>query len=269
MSDHPEPFQPALEEIDRLRKLLGRSRGKQIRNSEHRDRLKATAMAWFRTWRPAVGTSVPDDLIAKIDHPFQAILDATDRNAAKATYEYAFTEAKTALLAGRKAYLSKLPTAPSTETPPDFSPLASDLTMRGILERRWVECSRCLVANAPLAGTVMMGGLLEALFVARANKLSDKAPLFKSPHVPIDGKTKKPLDLRQWTLGPYIDVGRDMSWISSSAKDVATVLRDYRNYIHPEKERSHGITLSQDDARMLWEVTKTLCRELLSMKGAS
>jgi hypothetical protein len=44
-------------------------------------------------------------------------------------------------------------------------------------------------------------------------------------------------------------------------------LRDYRNYIHPEKERSHGVTLSPDDATMFWEATKTLSRELLAMKG--
>jgi hypothetical protein len=114
----------------------------------------------------------------------------------------------------------------------------------------------------------MMGGLLEALFVSRANKLSDKATLFTSAAAPIDSKTKKPLDLRQWTLAPYIDVGHDLKWISRSAKDIAVILRDYRNYVHPEKERSHGVVLSPDDATMFWEVTKTLSRELLSMKGA-
>jgi hypothetical protein len=48
---------------------------------------------------------------------------------------------------------------------------------------------------------------------------------------------------------------------------VAVILRDYRNYIHPEKERSHSVALSPDDAAMFWEVTKTLSRELLAMKG--
>jgi hypothetical protein len=93
---------------------------------------------------------------------------------------------------------------------------------------------------------------------------------YRSSHrAPIDGKTKKPLDLRHWTLAPYIDVGRDLKWISRSAKDIAVVLRDYRNYVHPEKERSHGVVLSPDDARMLWEVTKGLARELLAMKGVT
>lgn len=140
--------------------------------------------------------------------------------------------------------------------------------MQAILTRRWVECGQCLVAEAPLAATIMMGGLLEALFVSRANKLNNKAVLFASAAAPTDAKTKKPLELRQWTLAPYIDVGYELNWISRSAKDIAVVLRDYRNYVHPEKERSHGVVLSLDDAKMLWEVTKGLSKELLSMKGA-
>ncbi len=136
--------------------------------------------------------------------------------------------------------------------------------MRGILERRWDECGRCVNAKAHLsAAVVMMGGLLEALFVARANRMADKSPLVKASSAPVDSKTKKVLDVRDWTLRPYIDVGHELGWITKSAKDVAAVLRDYRNYIHPEKERSHGVVLNEDDATMLWGVTKSLVHQLL------
>jgi hypothetical protein len=110
----------------------------------------------------------------------------------------------------------------------------------------------------------MMGGLLEALFVARANLLPNKSPLFRAKSTPLSPKTKKPLALSEWTLRPYIDVGAEIGWISRSGKDVAAVLRDYRNYIHPEKERSHGVRLSDQDSDMLWEVTKSLARQLLA-----
>src|SRR5438876_3827275 len=67
--------------------------------------------------------------------------------------------------------LSAAPQAPQPATtpdlPPDFSPLISDAQMKAILERRWVECTACVAANAPLAATVMMGGLLEGLLLAR------------------------------------------------------------------------------------------------------
>jgi hypothetical protein len=136
--------------------------------------------------------------------------------------------------------------------------------MKAILERRWHECQKCLRAGAALAATVMMGGLLEALFVARANLMANKTPLFRAKTTPIDSKTRKPLALPDWTLRPYIDVGAELGWISRSGKDVAAVLRDYRNYIHPEKERTHVVNLNDNDSDMFWGVTKSLVRQLLS-----
>ena len=54
------------------------------------------------------------------------------------------------------------------------------------------------------------------------------------------------------------------------------MLRDYRNYIHPEKERSHGIVLTSHDSAMLRDVTKNLARQvlasaqhLLTLRGAT
>lgn len=268
MADHHEEIDSAIAEIDRARKLLSKLRVRQIRNSEHRDLLKATALSWFRNRRGHLVQVIPSNLLTAIDNPYRSILDATERDSTKGTYVSAVKEAKLALVQARTEVLvAAAPVHRTTESAPDFSPLASDPSMQSILTRRWEECGRCLTAGAPLAATVMMGGLLEALFVSRANKLSNKATLFSSAAAPIDPKTKKPLDLRQWTLAPYIDVGHDLKWISRSAKDIAVILRDYRNYVHPEKERSHGVVLSPDDATMFWEVTKTLSRELLSMKG--
>lgn len=268
MADHHEEIDGAIAEIDRVRKILTKLKVRQIRNSEHRDVLKATALSWFRNRRAHLVQVIPSNLLTAIDHPYRSILDATEKDSATSTYVSAAKDVKVALVRARTEVLVAAPVHRTTESAPDFSPLASDPVMQAILSRRWEECGRCLGAGAPLAATVMMGGLLEALFVSRANKLSDKATLFTSAAAPIDPKTKKPLDLRQWTLAPYIDVGHDLKWISRSAKDIAVILRDYRNYVHPEKERSHGVVLSADDAIMFWEVTKTLSRELLSMKGA-
>lgn len=45
------------------------------------------------------------------------------------------------------------------------------------------------------------------------------------------------------------------------------MLRDYRNYVHPEKERRHGVVLTEHDSRMFWEVTKLLATQLLRSSG--
>jgi hypothetical protein len=266
MVDHHSELDAALNEVAAARRIVDRIRAPQVRNAEARDFLKATALSWFRKRRGVIAGSVPGDVVERIDQPFRTILESADKAAARSTYVSALKEAKAALAVARGVSLVP-PATGGSDSAPDFSPLAADPEMRTILSRRWDECQRCLGASASLAATVMMGGLLEALFVARANRLSDKSALFKCATTPIDSKTKKPLELKQWTLAPYIDVGHELGWISRSAKDVALILRDYRNYVHPEKERSHGVTLNVDDARMFWDLTKSLSRQLLALTG--
>ena len=269
MADHHDELSAALEDAERARKFVAKLRGRQVRSREHQDFLKATALSWFRSRRPVLVDIVPEDGLVDIDSAFRIVLDAAERNSAKTTFASALLNARTALVAARGRTLTVAAPTHSADSAPNFGTLASDPTMQAILQRRWNECALCLHANAVLAATVMMGGLLEALFVARANRLSDKAVLFKCATTPLDSKTKKPLDLRHWTLAPYIDVGHELRWISKSAKDVAAILRDYRNYVHPEKERSHGVVLAPDDAQMFWELTKTLSRQLLALSGVT
>jgi hypothetical protein len=254
----------ALEEIERVRRMLHKVTAKQVRAAEHRQYLRSVAHTWFQSHRPLIVPSVADDQLRAVDACYRTILDASERLAARSTYVDAVRTLKAALIELRAVLLSgRVSTALTTDQPPDFANLASDTLMRSILTNRWIECTKCVQAAAFLAATVMMGGLLEALLVARANRLPDKRPLFTAVSTPKDPKTKRPLDLRQWTLGPYIDVAHELGWITRSAKDVAIVLRDYRNYVHPEKERSHAVTLTREDAVMFWEVVKTLTRQLL------
>jgi hypothetical protein len=255
-----------LTRVEAARKLLGKAPNRQVRSDEHRMSLRALALVWFNSVRPAIlGTNLEHGAVDGCDTDFRVILDSTDKSAAKSTYDAAMLSAKKRLVELRGQLVTR--TGPTVATDgdaaPDFSALAAEPAMRAILERPWEECVRCVGAQAHLAGIVMMGGLLEALFVARANKMMNKAPLFSCAATPMDPRTKKALDLREWTLGPYIDVAEELQWITRSAKDVAAVLRDYRNYVHPEKERRHGVLLAGEDSGMLWQMTKSLARQLL------
>ena len=134
--------------------------------------------------------------------------------------------------------------------------------MRDILTRRWHECAKCVKADAHLAAIVMMGGLLEALFVARANKMTDKAPLTGATSAPKD-KAGKTINYQEWMLDSYMKVGCELDWITESARDVADKLKEYRNFVHPAKELRYGVTLGFNDSSMFWQVTKALARQLL------
>ena len=61
----------------------------------------------------------------------------------------------------------------------------------------------------------------------------------------------------------YLDVAHELGWIRQSAKDVGQVLRDYRNYVHPEKERSHGISVDSKDASMFLVVFCSLAEQIV------
>lgn len=251
----------ALEQLAKARANILRSKNRQVRSREQRMSLRALAHAWFQSHRNSVSARAAADTLRAADGAYRTILDAAEKNSTKTVYLTAMTGAKAALISLRAE--SVVDSGILLEAVPDFSPLAGDATMQGILMRRWNECQRCVAANAPLAAIVMMGGLLEALFVAKANRLPDKSVLFKVKSTPLNSQTKKPVDLRDWTLRPYLDVGHELGWISRSTKDVAAVLRDYRNYVHPEKERSHGVILGNGDSDMLWTLTKSLVRQLL------
>jgi hypothetical protein len=64
-------------------------------------------------------------------------------------------------------------------------------------------------------------------------------------------------------LDSYIKVGHELGWITDSARQIADVLKEYRNYIHPAKELRHQVLLAHNDSAMFWQVTKALVRQLL------
>ena len=255
----------AMDEIATAEKIVRRGRHRQIRGNDQRALLKSTAYAWFRTHRVAIKRTSDTLEFSEVDGPYQVILDSTERFAAKATYLDALKEAKAALVQLRAAVLAA-PSASSAidDLAPDFSPLVSNPEMRGVLQRRWLECAKCVKATAHLAAIVMMGGLLEALFVARANAMHDKKPLLKAVAAPIDKTTGKTINYQEWMLDSYIKVGHELGWLTHSARQVADVLKEYRNYIHPEKELRHKVELQYNDSALFWQVTKELIRQLLA-----
>lgn len=259
-----EAIDQAIREADAARKKVSAHRAKQITQSDLLDYLKSVCYSWFRSHRRTLEAYLPLSEFESVDEPFQRVLNATTKASVRTTYLDALKAARVGLIGLRSVTVTlPPPTAKADDPAPDFAPLGADIPMRAILKRRWEECQRCLRVEANLAATVMMGGLLEALFIAKANQMTDKRPLFEARATPIDRRTQKPLQLSEWTLGPYIEVGQELGWISRTGKDVATILRDYRNYVHPEKERSHGVTLNSQDARMFWQLTKSIAQQLL------
>jgi hypothetical protein len=262
-----EAIQAVLAEVERLRKIIARGSSKQVYSASELDLVKANVHTWLHTRRPVLVVAVTESLLKEPDSAYRDLLAATNRGTSRTRYLALLKTLKRSLSnlqADKAIELSAPPQLPSTpETPPSFSSISSDAEMQQLLTNRWNECVGCIEHSLPLAATVMMGGLLEALLVARINKLSDQSPVFKAKSAPKDKTTGAVLKLREWTLSNYIDVAHELGWISDTYKDVGAILRDYRNYIHPYKEYQHKKRITPDDSKILWEIGKTVIRQVL------
>jgi hypothetical protein len=260
--------QQALDDAMRRRKflqsLLRKKTAKQVRADDERDTIKATCLAWFNNQNPKISPELESGALARADRIYDQMLKASERAGSRSQYQQNLKDLQSELLDVRsKQMVAASQTIATSDVTPSFAVLVPDAKMQSILERRWTECVLCLHAPAPMAATVMMGGLLEGLLLARINKETNQQHVFTAKNSPKDKKAGSPLPLKEWGLKDYIDVAHELKWITVSAKDVGVVLRDYRNYIHPQKELSHSVTLVPDDANILWEVAKSISKQLL------
>lgn len=258
-----------IQAVTNLRSALARKRGqRQVRSSDERSIVKATAEAWFHNLKPKIVEAVPAASLEPVDGGFSKLAEWADQNTTRNRYFEVLGTLKADLVALRTAVL-RAPPAPRNsamaEAAPDFGAIASDPQMQAILTRRWEEIGACVRGGANLAATVMMGGLLEGLLLSRVLRLPDKdrAQIFRTKACPKrkDG-TARPLS--EWTLHDYIAVAYGMAWIGDTAKAIGGVVRDYRNFVHPQKEYSQGVAITAQDARIHWAVCSTLTREIIA-----
>ena len=270
MTQGQQAIESAIAEVIRLRGLLHRSRAKQVAADDDRKVIKATALSWFNAHRRVIVQFLSEDQLSTLDDEYRGLIAASDKACTRKRYLEAVKRIKKALSALQSENAVPLsatnPVQQNTpDAPPDFSRLVADVAMQRILANRWSECVRCVDAGAPLAATVMMGGLLEGLLLARINQLTDKRAIIDAKSAPKDSKTGKTLNLTQWGLRDFITVASELKWISPATRDVGNVVRDYRNYVHPQKEHSHRISVSPEDAKTLWEVAKSVSRQILKI----
>ncbi len=247
-----------------LRSSLAKGSSPQVRSTEETAKVKSVCLDWFNSARPILASTADRSLLEEVDALFKTVLECSDRATTRDRYRTLLKQLKPILVKLRSSLVAP-PLAPHWQlTPaPDFSKLIPDPRMQQILVRRWQETKVCISARASLAATIMMGGLLEALLLAKVNASPDKSKIFKAKAAPKDPRTSKPAQLKDWTLKDFIDVAYELGWIGSAAKELSIVIRDYRNYVHPQKELSHGVIIQPSDAEMFWGIFSTLAGQIV------
>ncbi len=89
-----EAIEAAIGETVAAQKRVAKIRSKQVRGIDEIATLKATAQTWFHSHRPVLAANAPNADLSAVDECFTAVLNATDKKAAKATYLQALKDGK-------------------------------------------------------------------------------------------------------------------------------------------------------------------------------
>jgi len=265
MSISSDAASKALSEIDKLKRSISLKRTKQIQSQDERVLLKAVAHAWFNSHRAEV-SYLKDDLLAPVDSLFHWLLEAGDKYPTRVLVTKKIADIRRALIELRKNTIQSKSVdrqSSTADVPPNFSKLVVDQDMQIILSNRWNECALCIQCGASLAATVMIGGLIEGLLLMRINQEPQQSKIFKAKSAPIYKQTGKPKQISDWKLSDFINLAHELKWVTKPTKEISSVLREYRNYIHPHKELADKVALSPSDTSMFWELAKNVTRQLL------
>jgi AbiTii len=135
---------------------------------------------------------------------------------------------------------------------PDFPSLVSDADLAKILSNRWNEANLAFEAGAYLATIILLGSILEGVLLDKVEQ--NPALANTSSKSPKDKKSRKPLPFVEWNLVSLINVADDRNWLKKGSKDFSHVVREYRNFVHPNKERKEGINFDEPICKVIWEV---------------
>ncbi len=124
----------------------------------------------------------------------------------------------------------------------------SNTGFRKILNRDYDELEKCVNVGASKAVVVISGSIIEAILI---EYFINNLPL---------GKTKE--QVMGLKLVQLINLAEQTGLISRKIKELSSVVRDYRNYIHPAKEIRMNEFIDQETATITFSLLKIIIKEV-------
>jgi len=124
----------------------------------------------------------------------------------------------------------------------------TDEKFRNILERDYEELSQCIESKSSKSVLILSGSIIEAI-------LTDYFLNF----TPEGYNQKKILGLALYDL---IDLAKEAKLISQSTKDLSSVIKNYRNLIHPGREIRKSETFDFDTAVVAKSLLNIIVKEI-------
>jgi hypothetical protein len=146
----------------------------------------------------------------------------------------------------------------------DLATFIRDPELCGILRARLDEAATCREHGAALAAIILLGSILEGALQDIATRFPGVAG--RASRAPKD-KQGKVLPIPHWKLSGLILVAHEVGWIQADVRDFATVLRDYRNLIHPNAQQRLGQAPDHDTVSICWNVVVAALNDLGAAVG--
>lgn len=124
----------------------------------------------------------------------------------------------------------------------------NDETFQKILERDYEEVQKCLETKSSKSVLVLSGSIVEAL-------LSD----YFTENLPIG---QKYVTILSTTLSALLDFAEEGGIITKSEKNLATVIKDYRNLIHPGREVRKSEQFDFETAQLAFHILNLLIKKI-------
>lgn len=141
----------------------------------------------------------------------------------------------------------------------DFTSIVSDRELAELLALRWNESYLTYHAGAYLSTLILLGSILEGVLLDKVEQNPSVANQAQSAPS-VKGKV---LQFQDWTLENFIAVSHECGWIDRDVRDFSASLRDYRNLVHPSKQRKAGVIPDSGTCNVAREVVRAALEDLI------
>ena len=143
-----------------------------------------------------------------------------------------------------------------------FSSLPIESKLLFILEARFSEVNRCVKTEAYLSAIILSGSILEGVLLSIAQSNSKRFNQAKAAPKDKSEQLVKVKKFPDWSLADLIDVAYECGMLSIDVKKFSHVLRDFRNYIHPNEQMTSNFSPDKHTAAICGQVLKAAIANL-------
>mgnify|MGYP000425955164 CR=1 FL=1 len=137
------------------------------------------------------------------------------------------------------------------DCPYDFHKLVRDSDLAEVMSNRWKECNRTIEVGAYLSTIILLGSILEGVLLDRVQQYPEKANNSSCAPKRPDGSVRT---FGEWALADLISVSHEQGWLDRDVRDFSSVLRDYRNLVHPREQINKQIYPDEGTCKIAREV---------------